>query len=175
MQQFDLHQGDRIVSPNATANGVPGRSISVRTDLGNPVTAWQPAGNIAGDERFFCHGYSLGTFGRWGYTVWGGFMATVLADEYQTLGQLDRISRTAANQNPVVPGDILVWWLGGKDAYHSAVIDEPVYLPDGPLDKDNTAVGSKTGTGPLWRGHLARDVKEQYKPAAYIEVYRRNA
>ncbi|WP_405095662.1 hypothetical protein [Micromonospora sp. NBC_01412] len=167
MQPFDLTNGDQILNQNALANNVSGLNLSVRTDLGARVEAWRPGPDIVGDERFFCHGYSLGTFGPHRYTVWGRFLPRVLADEYQTLGRIDIARNVAAR-------DVLVWWLGGTDAYHSAVVEQPVTLSTGVLDPAQTGVSSKTGTGPLWIGILAEDVKQQYRSAAYIEVYRRN-
>ncbi|MEU6075780.1 hypothetical protein [Micromonospora sp. NPDC047074] len=167
MQPFDLTSGDQILNQNSLANNVSGLNLSVRTDLGNRVEAWRAGPTVTGDQRFFCHGYSLGTFGAHKYTVWGQHLPRVLADEYQTLGRVDNARNVAAR-------DILVWWLGGTDAYHSAVVEQPVTLPTGALDLAQTRVSSKTGTGPLWIGILADDVKKQYKPAAYVEVYRRN-
>lgn len=167
MQPFDLTSGDQILRQPALANNVSGMNLSVRTDLGTRVEAWRAAPTVTGDQRFFCHGYSLGTFGAHRYTVWGDFLPQVLADEYQTLGRIDNARNVAAR-------DVLVWWLGGTDAYHSAVVEQPAFLPSGALDPAHTRVSSKTGTGPLWIGVLADDVKQQYRSAAYIEVYRRN-
>ncbi|MEW2378707.1 hypothetical protein AB0883_21765 [Micromonospora sp. NPDC047812] len=167
MQPFDLTSGDQILHQPALANNVSGMNLSVRTDLGNRVEAWRAGPTVTGDQRFFCHGYSLGTFGAHKYTVWGGFLPQVLADEYQTLGRIDNARNIAAK-------DVLVWWLGGTDAYHSAVVEQPAFLPTGALDQAHTTVSSKTGTGPLWIGVLAQDVRQQYRAAAYIEVYRRN-
>ncbi|MEH1099521.1 hypothetical protein [Micromonospora sp. CPCC 205561] len=167
MQPFDLTSGDQILNQNALANNVSGMNLSVRTDLGNRVEAWRPGPGVTGDQRFFCHGYALGTFGAHMYTVWGGFLPRVLADEYQALGRVD-VARGVRSR------DVLVWWLGATDAYHSAVVEEPVTLPTGALNQAQTKVSSKTGTGPLWKGVLAEDVKQQYRAAAYVEVYRRN-
>ncbi|WP_433385448.1 hypothetical protein [Micromonospora sp. KLBMP9576] len=168
MQPFDLTSGDQILNLNATANNVNGMSLSVRTDHGTRVQAWRPAPTVTGDGRFFCHGYALGTFGAHNYTVWGGFLPQVLADEYQALGRID-LARNVASR------DVLVWWLGSSDAYHSAVVEQPVTLPSGVLDQTQTVVSSKTGTGALWKGLMVEDVKQQYRSAAYIGIYRRNA
>ncbi|WP_326563745.1 hypothetical protein [Micromonospora peucetia] len=167
MQPFDLTSGDQILNQNALANNASGMNLSVRTDLGTRVEAWRPGPGVTGDERFFCHGYALGTFGAHMYTVWGRFLPQVLAEEYEALGRVDIARNVAAR-------DVLVWWLGATDAYHSAVVEQPVTLPTGALDLAQTRVSSKTGTGPLWVGLLADDVKQQYRSAAYIEVYRRH-
>jgi hypothetical protein len=167
MKPFDLTNGDHIIAQGVQANKINGMNLSVRTDLDSRVSAWRAAPDVVGDSRFFCHGYSLGTFGPFRYTVWGSFVPRVLADEYQALGPID------AAQN-VVHGDILVWWKA-LEAYHSAVVEQPHFSPTGVLDLAATQIRSKTGTGPLWIGILAEDVKKQYHQAGRIEVYRRNA
>ncbi len=77
MQPFDLTQGDVIIAQGVQANNTDGMTLSVRTDLGNRVTAWRPAPAVTGDGRFFCHGYSLGTYGAHKYSVFGTQMPRV--------------------------------------------------------------------------------------------------
>lgn len=167
MQAFDIAAGDIITDRDCSANNIPGMGLSVRTDLGSRVTAWRAAPGVTqADQRFFCHGYTLGTYGRFGYTVFGVSMPGVLADEYQKLGGIGDALNVAAN-------DILVWWQG-NDARHSAIIVTPGYQPSGLLDTATTVVGSKTGTAAIWTGAMLTHVKEYYQAAPLIEVYRRS-
>ncbi|WP_133150910.1 hypothetical protein [Frankia canadensis] len=171
MHPFDANAGDTVANANVSANGVPGRSVSVRTALGSRVVAWQPAATVAvNDQRFFCHGYGFGTsylaFGAvGGYTLFGSSVPQVLADEYRKIGEVPTAAGLQAN-------DVLVWW--SKEPYHSALVHTPVYTPTGALDPAQTLVNSKTGTGALRVAVALTDVKTEDYPGVFrIEVYRR--
>lgn len=173
MRAFDTNAGD-VSGVGKQANGVNGNVVSVRTNLDNRVDAWQAVLAVTtNDQRFFCHGYSFGTsYVQFGaghdYSLFGDSVPRVLADEYNLLGKVDKALL-------VQPNDVLVWWSGKtKEPYHSALVDTPVFLPSGVLDKGNTLVNSKTGTSALrLRVPLTAVETEDYPGQFYIEVYRR--
>ena len=156
-----------ITDQNTPANNVPGMLLSVRTDLGTRVRAWRAAPTVrTPNECFFCHGYSLGTYAPFRYSVSGTSIPAVLADEYQKIGGIGDAQHVAA-------GDILVWWQG-SDARHSAVVRTPAHKPDGLLDTAASVIASKNGTGPVWTGVLLDDISNFYQSAPLLEVYRRH-
>ena len=168
MQAFSIADGDTITDQNAPANNVPGMLLSVRTDLGTSVRAWRAAPTVSTpDQCYFCHGYSLGTYAPFRYSVSGTSMPAVLADEYQKIGGIGDAQNVGA-------GDILVWWQG-NDASHSAVVRTPAYKAGGELDPAASVIGSKNGTGPVWTGALLNDISSFYQTAPLLEVYRRHA
>jgi hypothetical protein len=154
-----------------TANGTPGELICVRTDLERPLVAWRPKPVPAdANRRFFCHGYALDTYHRFGYSIVSGAdLAIALADEFAKVGDL-----TA----PLVQAnDIIVMWgphRNGLRPLHSAkIVNRVLTLATGALDEGLTLLNSKTGTGPLKLGVSLLTVRQDYPDTAVIEVYRR--
>lgn len=103
------HESD--VSGKAKS-GLWGETWIAKTDAGTPVHVFIPKGDHPERKRYFCHGLALGTYERYGYTVFSGvYMYRVLRDEWEKLSY-------DAN---VRPGDICVWW--DKDQpMHSALV-----------------------------------------------------
>jgi hypothetical protein len=125
--------------------------VSVRTDLGTRVMAWQALNTVTNnDQRFFCHGYSFRTsyitFGKNSdYSLFGNSVPQALADEYTKLGTLDSPLVNVVREN-----DVLVWWSGATgQPYHSAIIVTPSFLPSGRINASTTLINSKTGTSSL--------------------------
>jgi len=140
MKGFDKEQ-DQILEP---WDG--GHAILVRTDADNPVIGYvtedalgvlgkkrttkeqeesievQEAQKKSFSESFWCHGYSLGTFGRFGYSVFSGapHMGQVINDEYKQAGDLN-------DGTYVQPGDLAVWYSGGT-FQHSAVVADWLWM-----------------------------------------------
>lgn len=113
-----------------------------QTDLGNDVPVWVPAENklplqslekchdprvqeahnlvlkLSGASSrgfLFCHGHSLDTFQRFGYSVFGGAgFEQVLKDEFTLVGKQSLQGARA--------GDIVVWWRAGN-VVHSAKLE----------------------------------------------------
>jgi hypothetical protein len=175
MKGFDKDQ-DQILEP---WDG--GHVISVRTDADNPVGAYvtEDALGVLGKKRttkeqeesieahkakeipfegsFWCHGYSLGTFGRFGYSVFSGalHMGQVINDEYKELGDLN-------DGTNVQPGDLAVWYSGGT-FQHSAVVVELVLDKDGKtVNIEDTTVDSKTGRDVLEKNWPLSKVMDTY-------------
>jgi hypothetical protein len=174
MQPFDAGLGDVVVNQNFMANNSPGMSLSVRTDQGTRILAWEAMAAVQQlDSRYFCHGLTFNTFREFGpgykYSVFGNSVARVLADEYQLLGML---ANPGAAIN-VQAWDIAVWWLG-MEAYHSAIIQYPAYHAGGIIDPATTMVRSKTGTGQLFTGPLSTVSQLHYRAGGHTQVYRRN-
>ena len=181
MQAYDTTAGDYVVAQFA-ANGTQGEIISVRTNLGIRVNAWRPAQPLPvnEDHRYFCHGYSLDTYRRFGYTiVSGSSLARVLADEFFKVGTLG-----LGNLQQVQVDDIIVWWQtkqwvnqtthnlqSGITAVHSAKITQPAQQGN-QLNVALTIVSSKSGTGQLRQQVPLATVNNDYKTADLREIYR---
>ncbi|MGA2249601.1 hypothetical protein [Terracidiphilus sp.] len=167
MKAYDQNTGDLVVNAAFPANGIPGEVISVRTDLGVQVHAWRPnplPQNLL--QCYFCHGYSLGTYAQFGYSIMSGqSLHQVLADEFFKVGTL------GMGNLHVQQGDRIVWWKG-LDAIHSAVVDHPVQNGN-QLNVNQTRVSSKTGTGIVRINVPLATVNNDYNTANLREIYRR--
>ncbi|WP_028788532.1 hypothetical protein [Terrimonas ferruginea] len=120
-----------------------GNDYIVRTDLGNQVLAWVSYGGSQAQNQSWCHGFSLGTHERWGYSVYSGrHVARVLADEYR------RVNRFEAQ-----PGDIIAWRTSNpnRDHPHTAILKRLVLLPNGWIDFTRSLMDSKNGPDPVQR------------------------
>lgn len=140
-----------------------GNDYRLETDGGSPVTAWVAYAGFPEAERYWCHGFSLGTYARWGYSVWsGGPMARVIADEYTRVAPAD----TRA-------GDLAVWETmpDGNVFGHSARFTQPV-VSGGALDDARSMLDSKNGRQPLASQSLAQ-LKAVPIYGAGVGVYRR--
>ena len=182
MKGFDKDQ-DQILEP---WDG--GHAILVRTDADNPVGAYvtedalgvlgkkrttkeqeesieaQKATKIPFEGSFWCHGYSLGTFGKFGYSVFSGpegspgGMGQVINDEYKESGDLN-------DGTNVQPGDLAVWYSGGNFE-HSAVIAELALNEDGKkVNIEKTTVDSKQGRDVLQKNWPLSKVMDTYDKA----------
>ena len=178
MKGFDKEQ-DQILEP---WDG--GHAILVRTDADNPVIGYvtEDALGVLGKKRttkeqeesievhkakkipfegsFWCHGYSLGTFGRFGYSVFSGapHMGQVINDEYKQAGDLN-------DGTYVQPGDLAVWYSGGT-FQHSAVVAELALDEDGKkVNIEKTTVDSKQGRDVLQKNWPLAKVMDTYEKA----------
>ena len=139
-----LHDAD--VQPWSDQPDARGDEYVVKTDAGSPVTAWVAYNSVPADKRYWCHGFSLGTYARWGYSVYSGSqMQRVVNDEYR------RIPREQARA-----GDLAVWVLmpDGRLYGHSARFTQPV-LRDGNLDTVQSRLDTKNGYAALANRTLA--------------------
>src|SRR5262245_38408882 len=108
--QFQLNNlRNQCIYPWGLNDGIKGETWVAHTDLGNPVDVWVPDEGNSEETSYFCHGWALGTYELFGYTVYsGGPMARVLQDEWNLV------------QDPA-PGDICVWF-GPGGGYVSAPV-----------------------------------------------------
>lgn len=66
---------------------VEGRSYAAFTDKGRPIRVWVPAIGNDLNDRYFCHGLTLGTWERYGYSVCSAEdVEKVLIDEFTCRG-----------------------------------------------------------------------------------------
>ncbi|HKQ31492.1 MAG TPA: DUF4157 domain-containing protein, partial [Burkholderiales bacterium] len=49
-----------------------GSNYQVQTDAGNNVNAWVAYGSVPVNHQYWCHGFSLGTYNNWSYSVYSG-------------------------------------------------------------------------------------------------------
>ncbi len=89
--------------PDFTFDGgwvnVAGRSFVAFTDRGRPFKGFVPDVGVAANDRYFCHGYSFGTYANYGYSPFSGPHVTkILMDEYAPVN-LDNLAR----------GDVVAW------------------------------------------------------------------
>lgn len=109
-----------------------GNSYRVQTDAGSDVIAWVAYGGYPVNLRYWCHGFSLGTFDQSMYSVYSGPpMETVVQDECQSVPP-----HTAQR------GDIAVW-LPGYD--HSARFTSVAVSSGGTLDEEGSRLDTKNG------------------------------
>jgi hypothetical protein len=120
---------------------ITGDDWEVDTAGGTPVDAWIAYSPWQIQYHYWCHGHSLGTFARHGYSVYSGApMRSAVNDEWRPI--------TPASART---GDIAVW-LPNYD--HSCRIETPA-VAGGGLDASATIVSSKNGGNPLVTTTLA--------------------
>ena len=140
-----------------------GDEYAVNTDAGTEVRAWVAYGGTPEDHRYWCHGFSLGTYAPWGYSVWSGSqMEKVVRDEYS------RVPREQART-----GDLAVWVLmpDGHLYGHSAVFKQTVLRGDGTLDTARSRLDTKNGQAALAEKSLA-DIMAEPEYGYNVAVYR---
>jgi Domain of unknown function (DUF4157) len=134
MSSLDTTRVDRTHVKPWGAPAPEGTDYNVLTDAGSPVSGWVAYSPYRIELHYWCHGLSLGTFARWGYSVYSGApMRQVVTDEYTD------VLPTAA-----MPGDIIVF-LPNFD--HSARLTS-VVLNGSALDEDKSRVDTKNGQAP---------------------------
>jgi hypothetical protein len=164
-----------------------GWTCVAETDLGHDVAVWvPPAKNPPADpleeihdplvqrahrmmfglglyKKFrglmFCHGHSLGTFKKFGYSVYGGpGMETVLKDEYMAL--------KAKTLKGAKAGDIIVWRKGGMIVHSAKLEIVPVKNPT----LETTKISSKDTYSGFSHEWLSKYMKQWGKD---WRIYRR--
>ncbi len=144
-------------------NAISGNDYIVYTDRGNPVIAWVAYGGTLSQRNSWCHGFSLGTFDRWGYSVYSGYhIGRALADEYKVI-----------HPSQARNGDIIAWRTGNslRDFPHSAILRKLVLINPSTPDLQNSRMDSKNGSAQV-QYNIAIDVMTaQY--GSMIEFYRR--
>jgi hypothetical protein len=134
-----------------------GNDYYVETDAGSRVVAWVAYAGHAENLRYWCHGYSLGTYGRWMYSVYSGDdLRTVIADEYRS------VSPATAQA-----GDLAVW-----SAFQHSARFTSVSVSGGALDESASRLDSKNGQAALANYSLAEIVAVRGYGPDY-GVYRR--
>jgi Domain of unknown function (DUF4157) len=138
-------------------DGPSGSNHEAPTDGGSTVSVWiaYPVWNEA--NSYWCHGHSLGTYTRYGYSVYSGPpMATAVRDEWTNISP----EKTRA-------GDIAVWT---SNHDHSATFTAPA-VKNGTLDPDASMLSTKNGRNPLRTMSLSAIIGV-YGPAG-VAVFRR--
>ena len=117
---------------------VRGNDYRVRTDGNHDVVAWVGYGGSPTAHRYWCHGFSLGTYAHSIYSVYSGSnnMGVAVNDEYRQI-----------TPNTARAGDLAVWH---PNYQHSAVLTRPV-ASGSALDTARTRVDTKNGYAPLQR------------------------
>ncbi len=147
-------------------NGNKGVEADVYTDRGNPVRAWFPDEyNLPEDTKFFCHGLSLNTYYRYGYSVMGACIPTVLNDEYVRVNSI----------NDIRDGDIIVFsstpnWI---TAVHTARFLDVVRNRDNTIDARRTILVSKSSFGPRRDISLYDEMRAWARAPNSYSLYRR--
>lgn len=137
-------------------SGPTGSDYEVSTDTGSTLSGWRAYPVWKDEVRYWCHGHSLGTFDKYGYSVYSGPpMQTVVKDEWTNIAP----DKTQA-------GDIAVWTAGFD---HSAKFTKPV-IEKGQLMPDKSELSTKNGQDPLAMKTLT-NIAGTYGPAG-IGVFR---
>ncbi|KAF2878454.1 hypothetical protein BDV95DRAFT_557510 [Massariosphaeria phaeospora] len=166
-------------------NKVPFDLKVMKTSQDKPVIVYVPtAANKAkgGEERYFCHGWGLGTYdiqNKTGYSVSSTTCADVLADAtyFQPVVEPNQ-SYIPANAD-IKKGDIVAWFRswdhipdqnvrirsGEICCMHTAIIEEPVFGNEGgnKVLSFATVVSSKNGGEDLNRNMTLRQVDAHYQ------------
>jgi hypothetical protein len=153
-----------------------GEYTGARTLENSPVNVWRGPHAAPLDLQYFCHGHSLRTWARYGYTPFScGDIETVLADEYYEVKA--GVTRAGERNPPIVRiGDIIAWlgmptsddWhaphpkkatITGKFAFtvrHTARVITPIVTMAGKIDEALTMVTTKNGfTAPQPQASIA--------------------
>jgi hypothetical protein len=123
-----------------------------KTDTNRTVFVWEPNSTIPLRLAYFCHGWALGTWQLFGYTVLSGEdLRIVLESEW------DRIT-----EGQPAKGDICVWYVGSDFTMplHSAKVE----VPGGLIEKRQ--VSSKDG-GTKLRQCTFFEVNQEYRKAPH--------
>ncbi|MCK5819682.1 MAG: hypothetical protein KAH18_10665 [Psychromonas sp.] len=113
--------------PSTAWSGVDGTRFGALTNKGRLVRVWKPAQTNSTNEKYFCHGLSLDTYRRYGYSVFSGpNILKTLEDEYDEIG----IGHTPKNAiSRVIPGDIISFSNLNTGIIHTVVvINVPVFI-----------------------------------------------
>lgn len=117
-QTIILHENDIPCSLRSSEDRTTHRAI---TSKGRVIFVWKPhANNLARNTHFICHGHSLGTYYKYGYSVCSGRNATkALEDDYIEIGAEQSLA-DAIKQ--VTCGDIVSFsdWYGRVN--HSSLV-----------------------------------------------------
>jgi hypothetical protein len=139
-------------------SGPTGSDYEVNTDSGSTLSGWSAYKVWKYELSFWCHGHSLGTFYKDGYSIYsGGPMKTVVQDEWHNVPP----DQTKAE-------DIAVWTRGHD---HSAKFTQPV-IESGQLVPDKSMLSTKNGQDPLAVKTLT-DIMGTYGSAG-VAVFRHN-
>jgi hypothetical protein len=143
----------------APYTAIAGNEYRVFTDRGNMVGAWVAYTGLPEQQNSWCHGFSLGTYDRWGYSVFSGpnDVGRVLIDEYSLV--TPALARA---------GDIIAW-RGGRDFSHTAIL-RSIALVRGSVDLTRSLMDSKNGTEPIARNVSISSVTDYGNT---IEFYRK--
>lgn len=134
-----------------------GTDHEVFTDAGTRLSGWIAYSPYRVRYRYWCHGHSLGTYDRYGYSVYSRApMRTVIREEYNPVP-------TAS----IRAGDLAVWT---NRFDHSAIFTSPA-LSGGQLDPNRTGLSSKNGDAPLDRHATLTGLAGSYGPTG-IRAYR---
>ena len=137
MERVNSSEPSRITRGNVHPwGGQPpvGDDINVSTDGGTRVAAWVAYGGPV-EDRYWCHGYTLGSFNESLYSVYsGGPMRQAVNDEYRPIAEAS-----------VQTNDIAVWV---PNFDHSCVFQN-VIRSGSSLDHNQTVMSTKNGRAPL--------------------------
>ncbi|MCK5819681.1 MAG: hypothetical protein KAH18_10660 [Psychromonas sp.] len=100
--------------------GVDGTTVTAMTTRGRLVNVWKPNPNNSINTRYFCHGHTLGTYFRYGYSVCSySHILTALEDECVEICA----GQTTANAiKEVINGDIVSFSDLIGNIMHSALV-----------------------------------------------------
>jgi hypothetical protein len=139
-----------------------GNDYKVYTDAGSDVVGWVAYGGTPEAHRYWCHGFSLGTYARWGYSVYSGSgMRKAVSDEFSAVAGAEARA-----------GDLAVWTTtaDGVPFGHSARFTRPV-VTGGTLDEAQSRLDTKNGQAALANQTLA-DIIAVPAYGSQYEVFR---
>lgn len=134
--------------------GVKGKDCKAKTIFDNEVVGWLPSEGTEKYNQYWCHGYSLKTFKKFGYSLYGSSVPVVLKDEYFPL-----------EPNEIKKGDVISFHNFKGEIIHTARIKDPKK----PLSE--TMVKTKNGPSELETCKL-KLVQGVYPSAVKLKFWR---
>src|SRR5690606_12686365 len=126
---------------------ISGSNLEAETDGGSIVSGWEAYSPWQIQYHYWCHGFSLGTYDRFGYSVYAGTpMRRVVQDELR-----------AVPAHEARPGDIAVW----TPTYDHSARFTSVSAAGGVLDEDASRLDTKNGQQPLTTASLS-EIRRAY-------------
>lgn len=126
---------------------ISGSNLEAETDGGSIVSGWEAYSPWQIQYHYWCHGFSLGTYERFGYSVYSGTpMQRVVQDELR-----------AVPAHEARPGDIAVW----TPTYDHSARFTSVSAAGGVLNEDASRLDTKNGQQPLTNASLS-EIRRAY-------------
>lgn len=192
MKDYDRKTYSKRVNANILKGSeleVPGDLYKAATNKGHLVEVWVPDSKVAQENRYFCHGWSLGTYEEFGYTVMSGEdAAQVLVDEYTQVTPSGKGKHRFANSLPsgeaddlntclqaVNKGSVAAWEDDKGLILHSARIEDFVFEDVKSRTAAQTLLTTKNGVLLAVKVSALTEVCATYKHLTHFRLWNKGA
>lgn len=124
VDQYLIRYNVHVCLAWSDVNGTIARAMTTR---GRLVNVWKPNPNNSINTRYFCHGHTLGTYFKYGYSVCSySHILTALEDDCVEIGAGQTLENAIKQ---VIPGDIVSFTdLRGDIVHSSLVVNVPMEI-----------------------------------------------